>query len=60
MIGTTLVDLRERVETCRHHPDRIPSSLRAVGRDAGWRITSETAQEAEPGWLAGAPVGPEV
>lgn len=40
----------------RRHPDRPPSSLRAVGDGGGWRITLDLDADAEPNGLVSAPI----
>jgi hypothetical protein len=48
------------LEVYRHRPDWLPSSLRAVEADGGWRIRLVVAKDAEPSGLANAPIDPEV
>jgi hypothetical protein len=48
------------LELYRHQPDWLPSSLRAVDGDDGWRITLVMAREAESRGLVSAPISPEV
>jgi hypothetical protein len=48
------------LELHRRQPDWLPSSLRAVDTDGGWRIILVVDQEAEPSGLASAPITPEV